>query len=132
MEVNSELARQLAQGRQRGVGAFLPDVGESPLALDLHDVGHFRRQHVIGAGRLRLADHAYGGIDIGGGRQARTHLDHRGLEGYGGPAEALSPASRGSSLPASSSARSSSLPPTCTLPLKICGTVMPPFARSII
>src|SRR5664279_5303750 len=132
MNVNLELARQLAQSGERGVGVFLHDGSEKPLALDLHDVGHFRRQHVFGAGRLRLADHARGVVDIGGGRKPRAHLDHRGFEGGGGHAEALSPASKGSSLPASSSACSSSLPPTCTLPIKICGTVMPPFARSII
>ncbi len=36
----------------------------------------------------------------------------------------LSPASSGSSLPARSSACSSSQPPTCRSPMKICGTVM--------
>ena len=45
---------------------------------------------------------------------------------------APSPASSGSSLPARSSACSSSQPPTWVSPMKICGTVMPPLARSII
>ena len=43
------------------------DGGEQPLALDLHDVGHLGRLHVIGAGRFRFADQAHGGIEIGGG-----------------------------------------------------------------
>src|SRR6185437_2218985 len=131
MNGNAQLARQFAEGRERRVGCLVYDGSEQPLAFDLHDVGHFRRLHVFGACRLCFADEPHGGFDIGGGREPRAHLDHRGLEG-GAHAAVPSPARRGSSLPARSSACSSSLPPTWVAPMKICGTVICPSARLIM
>ena len=65
MDVDRKLARDLAQGRQRGIVLVGDDVGEQALALDFHDVGHFRRQHVIGAGALGFVDRRQHGSEIG-------------------------------------------------------------------
>ena len=67
MHIDAELARQFAESGKRGVGLLVDDRREQLVALGCQDVGHFRRQHVFGAGRFRLADHVLGRLDIGDG-----------------------------------------------------------------
>src|SRR5262249_36620547 len=102
-----------------------------------HDVGHLGREHVISPAVLGLADHPGEGCEIAGRLAPRTHGDQADAEsrlsGCGAHAVSSSrAASRASSRPAASSACRSSLPPTWVLPMKICGTVVRPLARSII
>ena len=70
--IDAELARQFAQCGQRVVGVLVDDSGEQPLALDLHDVGHLGRLHIVGAGGLGFADQTHGGIEIGRRREAQN------------------------------------------------------------
>ena len=39
-------------GGEAGIVLLGRDRGKQPLALGLHDVGHLRRLHIVGAGRL--------------------------------------------------------------------------------
>src|SRR5262249_14830759 len=136
MDIDAKFARHFAQSRERSVHFFFDDNSQKLLTLGGQDIGHLGGEHIGSSGCFRLADHAYRIVNIGAGRKAGAHLDHRRLETAGthadAPSDALWPASNESSLPARSSACSSSLPPTCVVPMKICGTVMRPFARSII
>src|SRR5262245_29266614 len=132
MNVDAKLARQFTQPCERGIRLFGDDCAEEMFAFGRQDVRHFRSEHVLGSGRLCLADETHGVVDVGGRLEARPHLNHCGLEGASAHGDASPPASMGSTLPARSSACSSSLPPTCTVPIKICGTVIRPFARWII
>src|SRR3974390_1068578 len=104
------------------------------LALGGEHVGHLRRLHVASTVYLGLLDQPRSRVHVRGRREASTHLDHRRLEPRGtlGHGAAPSAASSGSSLPSCSSAWRSSQPPTWVAPMKICGTVMRPFARSTI
>src|SRR5665213_144394 len=131
MNEDAVVARQFAEGGERGVDIFFLDGGKQPLALDFHDVGHFGRLHIVGAGGLRFADQARRLVEIGRRIEPRAHLNHRGFESRGRAAhvDCPSPAKSGSSLPARSIACRSSQPPTWTLPIKICGTVIAFGAR---
>ncbi len=95
-------ARQLAQAGQAGILFFRHDRGEQPVALDLHDVGHFGGEHVIGAAVFGFLDQAHGRIEIGLRREPRPHLNQADREPHAGCSWPL--ASRGSSLPSASSA----------------------------
>src|SRR3974377_820506 len=129
-QVSAELARHLAEGGERRVGVLFHDVGKKPLTPGLQQVGHLRRLHIIGSGRSGFASQEHGRVHVRRGRAPGAPLDYRRLEGR--HTAALSLVSNASRLPARSSACRSSLPPTCTSPMKICGTVILPFARSII
>src|SRR6185312_12537808 len=132
MNMDPKLARKLTQRRKRGIQLLFDDCGKQLLALCGENVGHLGRENIVGTRRFRFTDKTNGGIDIRAGIKTRAHLDHRRLECAGAHGAALPPASNGSSLPSRSSACSSSLPPTWTVPMKICGTVMRPFALRTI
>ncbi len=129
MHVNAELTRNLTQRRQRCIGPFFDDHCEKLFTIGGQDVCHFGSEHIFGAGRFCVADVADSGIDIDARLETRAHLDHGCFESAAVHGEALPLANSGSSLPARSSVCSSSLPPTCVVPIKICGTVMRPLAR---
>ena len=108
-----------AKGGERSILLLGRDRREQPLAIDLQDVGHLGREHVVGAGALGLLDQPHCRIEIGMRRQARTHLDETRGEGRSlacAHAKGLSPVpagasprpSSGSSLPARSRAERSS------------------------
>src|SRR5262245_25784539 len=137
MQPDRQRTRELAQPRQAGIVIFRHDTGKHALAPDVHDVGHLRRLHIVGAGRLGVANQLDGGLEVGRWRQARAHLDEadgegRGCTHVGPPCVMPSAASNGSSPPARCSAYRSSQPPIWVEPTKICGTVLRPLARSII
>src|SRR5258708_14471093 len=119
MEENAELACKLAQGGERSILLLGRDRREQPLAVDLQDVGHLGREHVVGAGALGLLDQPHCRIEIGLRRQARTHLHETPGEGRSlawAHAKGLLPLSAGASprpssgsnLPARSTAEKSS------------------------
>ena len=81
VQEDAELARKLAEGGEARVALFRHDRGEQPLALDLQDVGHLRRLHVVGAAVLGLLDQLHRGVEIGVRRQPRAHLHQAGGEG---------------------------------------------------
>src|SRR5262245_34186526 len=136
MQPDAERARKLAHTSEARIVLLRYDRCQHPLAPDVHEIGHLRRLHIIGAGRLGFADQLDGGVEIGGRREARAHLHEADGEGRGcahdPPCVMPSAASRASSSPARFSACNSSEPPTCVSPMKICGTVMRPLVRSII
>src|SRR5262249_50287527 len=109
--------------------------GEQALAVDLHHVGHFRREDVVGAALLGLLELLRERGEIVARHAAGAHRDQSDTERgsrrirHAVSAGAARSASR---RPAASSARSSSLPPTWVMPMKICGTVLRPLARWII
>src|SRR5258708_12966685 len=74
MEEDAELACKLAKGGERSILLLGRDRREQALAVDLQDVGHLGREHVVGAGALGLLDQPHCRIEIGLRRQARTHL----------------------------------------------------------
>src|SRR5262245_22864446 len=129
MNKNAKSARELAQSRKRGVRLFIDDCREKLLACSGQDVRHFGRQYIGGTRRFRFPDEPHSVVEVDGWLEARAHLNHAGLKGAGAHGDASPPANSGSSLPARSSACSSSLPPTCNAPMKICGTVICPLAR---
>src|SRR5690606_36072889 len=96
--------------------------------------GHLRRLHVGSTPGNGLAHHSFHAGRVAARFRAGSHLHHGGLEDTHGWAPQFSwpVASSGSSRPWASSACSSSDPPTCTSPTKICGKVERPFARAII
>src|SRR5262249_49968445 len=104
------------------------------LPLALEDIGHLRRQHVIRAARLSFLDQLGGRIDVLRGCAPRAHLHEATAEPRGGRGHRVTCASAGSgsSWRTSSRLQRSSQPPTCVLPMKICGTVRLPCARSTI
>src|SRR5262249_23314080 len=140
VQIDRELAGKLAEHCETGVILFRHDRSQELLAVDLHDVGHLGGHHIVGATRLGFADQLGGGVEISLRRPAGAHLNEAGAEGRllsGRSGHAVCPvaagtASSGSSLPASSSAYRSSQPPTWVAPMKICGTVVRPLARSVI
>src|SRR5262245_18885307 len=138
MHENAALTRQLAQGGKSGVALLRRDRGKQPLALDLQDVGHFRGEDIFGAAVLGLGDQSRGSVAVDLGGKPRSHLHEAGDEGgrrthaLGPPAALNGWSSNGSSRPSRSSAERSSKPPTWIDPMKICGTVMRPFARATI
>src|SRR5258708_20487871 len=122
MEENAELACKLAQGGERSILLLGRDRREQPLAVDLQDVGHLGREHVVGAGALGLLDQPHCRIEIGLRRQARTHLYETRGEGRSlacAHAKGLLPLPAGpsprpttrSSFPPPSRAQTSSYPP---------------------
>src|SRR5262249_4007840 len=143
MQEDAELSRKLAKGGKGNVFLLGRDRREQPLALDLQDVGHLGCEHVVGAGARGFLDQPHRRVEISLRRQARAHLHQTCGEGRSlacahadgllpAPAGASPRPSSGSSLPAWSSAAESSYPPTWVEPMKICGTVMRPFARATI
>ncbi len=81
MEEDAEAAGRLAERREARIGLLRCDRRKQPLALDLENVGHLRRKHVVGAAVLGLADQLQRGIEVGGRRHARSHLHQAGGEG---------------------------------------------------
>ena len=130
-----KIASLRASSRKRGQGRVLffgEDSGEQALALDLHDVGHFRRQHVIGAAALRLADQPRRPPRDWRRDRARAHLHQADPES--GDSAALMPARLGS--PAANRAcrhrrahKDRRSRRHGSSPMKICGQRLRPLAR---
>jgi hypothetical protein len=76
----AELPRELLERREARVALLGHDCGEQPLALELQDVGHFRREHIVGAAVLGLADQLHGGVEVGLRAEPRAHLHEPGGE----------------------------------------------------
>src|SRR5262245_14484239 len=129
MHIDAELARDLAQCCQRCISLFVDCRREKLFAIGGQDVCHFGRKYIFGTCRFCVADVADGELNIGAGLETRAHLDHGCFKRAAAHDNALPSANCEASLPARSRAWSSSLPPTCVVPIKICGTVMRPFAR---
>src|SRR5690606_28926536 len=90
--------------------------------------GVFGQGDQLGAGVAGAPHQRQQAVDVGADLATGGELDAGGLEP---PAHAAVPRS-GSSLPALSSAWSSSEPPTCWPLIQICGTVDLPFASAFI
>src|SRR5271154_5595171 len=108
--------------------AFGLGLVESKRAPGLDHVADFGRHDEIRALVARAADKIGRRGDIGLDLRAGGQLHTGGLENL---AHAPRPSSA-SSLPARSSAASSSEPPTCLPSMKICGTVWRPPERATI
>ncbi len=65
MNEGRRLARDLAQGRKRRVLFLGNNSGEQLLALERQNIGHFRCEHIIGAGAFGFIDQRQGGTEIG-------------------------------------------------------------------
>src|SRR6202021_3582920 len=130
MQVNLDLGRELAIGLQRKIVRLVSQMLEQRLAVQLHHVAHFRREHIVSALSGSLTDQFGALFETRLGQQARAHLYHGSGKGAVGTHEsAFSPASNASSLPARSSAYNSLQPPTWVWPMKICGKGEPAPAR---
>ena len=111
--------------------AYTTRVGSGPFPTELNDaVGdHLRKEGgEFGATTGRFGYKVRGIGEIADHVAARTHLNERRADRH----EDQACCSSGSSLPCRSSVWMSSLPPTCLSPMKICGTVRRPFARSVM
>src|SRR5580693_993898 len=133
MEMNLQLDRQRAIGLERKIVFLAGEMLEQRLAIKLHHVAHLGGENIIGALRSRFTDQLGSLFEARPGQETGAHLHHGRGEGEVITHEmAFSPASNESSLPARSSAYSSSQPPTWVSPMKICGKVEPAPARSHI
>src|SRR6185369_2667754 len=115
-------ARGLAAGGEDRVLFLAGNIGRGALAVSVEKTRHFRReQHRCSAPR-RLFDLVHQRCGIGPRVDAGVRLEERDA---GHPNSSSRP-------PARSSANRSSHPPIWRSPMKICGTVIRPFARWII
>src|ERR1700733_10686667 len=113
MEMNLQLRRQRAIGFERKIIFLNRQMFEQRFAIKLHHVAHLGGEHIIGALRGRFTDQLGSLLEVGLGQWPGAHRPHGGGKGEVGAHElAFSPASNESSLPARSSAYSSSQPPT--------------------
>jgi hypothetical protein len=108
VQIDLELARELAEGRKARVAFLRHDGGEELVAARHHDVGHLGRLHVARAALFGLTDQLDGDFEVGRRHLAGPRLDEacakcRALCRFRGH-EAAFPLSRGSSPPALSSA----------------------------
>ncbi len=80
MEKQGKLARELLKRGERRIVILLDDILEQRFAVELHERGHLRRLHVVGAGALGLANELGREIDIGDDRTARAQLHEPGAK----------------------------------------------------